>query len=102
MPQTFTNNSMKASNGRKNNVSCLTKSSTMASKKVFPSIIKMVSVYLCCVFLFSLPSLSEAKRKAIEEIPRRQLDTLITTEDYLAVFWRKLTNIFLTVPKPMN
>jgi len=46
---------------------------------------------LFCVLslLFSaFPSLSEAKRKAIEEIPRRQLDSLLQTEDYLAVFWQ--------------
>ena len=44
---------------------------------------------LCTLLILSLPSQSEAKRKAIEEIPRRQLDSLLQTEDYLAVFWRK-------------
>jgi hypothetical protein len=44
---------------------------------------------LCTLLVLSLPSQSEAKRKAIEEIPRRQLDSLLQTEDYLAVFWRK-------------
>ena len=32
------------------------------------------------------------KRQQIEEIARRQLDSLIQTEDYLAVFWRKFLN----------
>ena len=36
----------------------------------------------------SFPS-SEAKRQQLEEIGKRQLDSLITSEDYLAVFWRK-------------
>ena len=66
----------------------------MASQIVFSSYAKMFSVYFCFVLLFSSPSPSEAKRKAIEEIPRRQLETLITSEDYLAVFWRKLNCVF--------
>ena len=59
----------------------------MAIQRISWTVAKLFSVYFCFVLLFS--SQSEAKRKAIEEIPRRQLDTLITSEDYLAVFWRK-------------
>ena len=48
---------------------------------------------LAIAFLVLISSSSwspaEAKRQQLEEIGKRQLDALIKSEDYLAVFWRK-------------
>ena len=35
-------------------------------------------------------TICDARRLDVEEVTKRQLDTLIKTEDYLAVFWCKL------------
>ena len=67
--------------------------SIMAINIMNSTVAELFLFYFCFVLLFSSPL--EAKRKAIEEIPRRQLDTLITTEDYLAVFWRKSLILYI-------
>ena len=68
--------------------------SIMAINIINSTVAELFLFYFCFVLLFSSPL--EAKRKAIEEIPRRQLDALITTEDYLAVFWRKSMILYFT------
>ena len=46
-------------------------------------------VHLVFFFIFVLISTCHGRRLDVEEVTKRQLDTLIKTEDYLAVFWCK-------------
>jgi len=41
------------------------------------------------VVFLSFFNSGQSKRQPIEEVAKRQLDNLLTTEDYLAVFWRE-------------
>jgi hypothetical protein len=55
------------------------------------------SFSFCKLALFVVVSLNfvysgQSKRQQIEEIAKRQLDSLLQTEDYLAVFWREFCN----------
>jgi hypothetical protein len=49
----------------------------------------LLSLAAAVAAVLSFSGLAAAKRQQIDEIAKRQLDQLITTEDYLAVFWRK-------------
>ena len=69
----------------------------MMSLVIIKNVYRLTFFSFLCVLLLTFPSPSEAKRKAIEEIPRRQLDALLQTEDYLAVFWRKSVSVALKV-----
>ena len=46
-------------------------------------------VHLVFFFIFVFISTCHGRRLDVEEVTKRQLDTLIKTEDYLAVFWCK-------------
>ena len=50
------------------------------------AILRFVIFYIILTFF----TICDARRLDVEEVTKRQLDTLIKTEDYLAVFWCKL------------
>ena len=45
--------------------------------------------YKLFIFVGFYASVSLSKRQDVEEVTKKQLDSLIKTEDYLAVFWCK-------------
>ena len=61
----------------------------MAQQKTGLKCCSRYLIILLFVILGLFCSTSNGKRQQIEEIAKRQLDTLLQTEDYLAVFWRK-------------
>ena len=52
-------------------------------------------IWLKILILGLCATLSLTKRQEVEEVTKRQLDTLIKSEDYLAVFWCKY--IFINI-----
>ena len=48
----------------------------------------IVQFVIFSIFLTFI-TICNARRLDVEEVTKRQLDTLIKTEDYLAVFWCK-------------
>ena len=61
-------------------------------------------LFLFLYFSFSVSVLNvvDGKRQPIEEIAKRQLDSLLQTEDYLAVFWRKKVSLKCSVRVKSN
>ena len=49
-----------------------------------------VKFVIFSIVLLLAPSLGWCKRQEVPEVTKRQLESLIKTEDYLAVFWCKL------------
>ena len=52
----------------------------------------IVQFVIFSIFLTFI-TICNARRLDVEEVTKRQLDTLIKTEDYLAVFWCKYNQI---------
>ena len=52
-----------------------------------------VKFVIFSIVFFLTPSLGWAKRQEVPEVTKRQLESLIKTEDYLAVFWCKLKTL---------
>ena len=50
-----------------------------------------VKFVIFSIVFFLTPSLGWAKRQEVPEVTKRQLESLIKTEDYLAVFWCKFS-----------
>jgi len=83
-------------------VFCVDQSSFVATFANMKTGLKCCSHYLIVllfVILGLFSSTSNGKRQQIEEIAKRQLDTLLQTEDYLAVFWRKFRSGFCWIEK---
>ena len=51
-------------------------------------LLMMQFVIFLLLLAISAP-LTYARRQDVEEVTKRQLDSLLKTEDYLAVFWGK-------------
>ena len=55
--------------------------------RMLPSRIRVASFVVVVIALAS--PVAWAKRQDVEEVTKRQLDSLLKSEDYLAVFWCK-------------
>lgn len=51
----------------------------------------VINFWVCLLIVLVNSNLGQCKRQAVEEVTKKQLDALLKSEDYLAVFWCKFT-----------